>query len=44
MIAVDTSTWIAFLEGTTGHEIPLLTRDRDFRHFARLAGLQFVEV
>lgn len=24
------------------HEVPLLTRDRDFRHFARHGGLQLV--
>ena len=26
MIAADTSTWIAFLEGTTGRDVELLDR------------------
>jgi predicted nucleic acid-binding protein len=24
------------------HKVPLITRDRDFRHFARLAGLKLL--
>lgn len=51
MIAVDTSSWIAFLSGIGGpdvaqscvdHGVALITRDWDFRNFARVAELQLL--
>ncbi|MGH0032813.1 MAG: hypothetical protein ACQGVC_23715 [Myxococcota bacterium] len=48
MIAVDTSSWVAFFsdrdppgDGTClDHGVRLITRDDDFRHFARVGGLR----
>ncbi len=32
MIAADTSTWVAFLEGNSGEDVQLLDRDLEDRH------------
>jgi hypothetical protein len=47
MVAADTSTWVALLQGDAGEDAQLLdkallTRDRDFRAFAEAAGLDLV--
>jgi hypothetical protein len=38
MITADTSTWVACLDA----DLPLITRDRDFRSFAEASSLHLL--
>jgi hypothetical protein len=44
MIAIDTSSRVAFCSGESGedHDVTLVSRDVDFRHFAAARGLKLL--
>jgi len=42
VIALDTSSLVAYLSNRGSRDVPLITRDAEFRHFVRVRPLELL--